>query len=165
MSKKVISNAMMAVMALVMIFSLAACGAKPDTADNIPVYPGATVLKPGDDPIADTLAKNMEQDASLRAGMNLGGKIEQRSFKLPADASWDAVKKYYDEQLLAAGWKSGTGGIGGDIAQQALEAANGASDMMKMTMYSKGKQTLTIFRLMADPTATQPYLIFSLNSN
>jgi hypothetical protein len=165
MNKRLLSNTLMLFIALMVVVSAAGCGSKAYTADNVPVYPGSVVLKPGDDPVADTLANNMAQDASLRQGIGAGGKIEQRAFRLPADANWDAVKAFYEQKLAADGWKSGIGGIGGTIASQALEAANQGSDMMKMAMWSKGKQVLTIFRLMETPDATQSYLIFSLNSN
>ncbi len=165
MSKKMFSNGMLLFVALVMVLALSGCGSKAATVSQIPTYPGAVALKPGDDPVADTLEKNMQQDASLRASMGAGGKIEQQAFKLPADATWDAVKAFYDQKLTADGWKSGVGGLGGSIASQALEAANQGSDAMKLAMWSKGKQVLTVFRLMADPTATQPYLIYSLNTN
>ncbi|MBN2549284.1 MAG: hypothetical protein JXB15_09010 [Anaerolineales bacterium] len=150
---------------LALALLVSACGSQPATSADLPTYPGAVALKPGEDPVADTLAKNMEQDASIRQSMGAGGKIEQFSYRLPADGNWEAVKAFYDKELKAAGWKSGVGGIAGDIANQAIEAATQGSDMMKMSMWSKGKQTLTIIRLQELPTSTQAYLIISLNSN
>jgi hypothetical protein len=165
MKKNFVSKIMMLFLAVSMLLASSACGSKAATAADLPVYPNAVQLKPGEDPIADTLAKNMEQDASIRQSVGVGGKMEQVVYRLPADGTWDAVKAFYDKELKAAGWKSGTGGIAGDIASQVLETANQASDMLKTTMYSKGKQTLTLFRLLETPDATQAYLIISLNSN
>ncbi len=166
MLRKTSKNMLVLVMLLMIAVVVSGCGGQAATAAVLPVYPGAVVLKPGEDPIADTLAKNMEQDASIRQGMGVGGKMEQFSYKLPADASWEAVKAFYDKELTASGWQSGLGGLAGDIASQALEAANqGGGDMMKMALYSKGGQTLTILRVIEAPTSTQPYLIASLNSN
>lgn len=161
--KSLFSKATLITLALALLVS--ACGSKPATSADLPTYPGAVALKPGEDPVADTLAKNMEQDASIRQSMGVGGKIEQFSYRLPADGSWEAVKAFYDKELQAAGWKSGVGGIAGDIASQALEAANQGSDMVKFAMWSKGKQTLTVFRLLETSSATQAYLIISLNTN
>lgn len=152
-------------LALVVLVAASGCGGGAASSADLPTYPGAVLLKPGEDPVADTLAKNMEQDAAIRQSMGAGGKIEQKAYRLPADGNWEAVKAFYDKELQAAGWKSGLGGIAGDIANQALEAANQGSDMMKFAMYSKGKQTLTIFRLMDSPSASQAYLIVALNSN
>lgn len=165
MGNKSVSKVWMLFLALSLLLVSSACGGKPATAADLPVYPGAVELKPGEDPIADTLAKNMEQDASLRKNMGVGGSIEQKVYRLPADGSWDAVKAFYDKELKAAGWASGMGGIGGDLASQALEAANQANEMVKTTMWSKNKQVFTIFRLMESPDAAQVYLIVSLNNN
>jgi hypothetical protein len=57
---------------------LVACGSgQPVSVNEIPAYPGATVLQPGEDSVADTLAQNVEQDASIRASVGIGGQIEQ----------------------------------------------------------------------------------------
>ena len=165
MNSKMFSKVWMLCLALILLVVSSACGGKAATAADLPLFPGAVELKPGEDPIADTLAKNMEQDAALRQNMGVGGKIEQKVYRLPADGAWDAVKAFYDKELKAAGWKSGMGGIGGDIANQALETANQANEMFKTAVWSKGKQVFTIFRLLETPTATQAYLIISLNSN
>jgi hypothetical protein len=165
MRNRLIVKIWMSLLALILLVSASGCGGTAESATSLPVYPGAVELKPGEDPVADTLAKNMEQDASIRQNFGVGGKIEQKAFRLPADGSWEAVRGYYDKELKAGGWKSGMGGIGGDIANQALETANQANPMLKMAAWSKGKQILTIFRLMETPDATQAYLIISLNSN
>ena len=165
MNGKLVSKVWIFSLILAMLLVASGCGGKAASAAELPVYPGAVELKPGEDPIADTLAKNMEQDATLRKNIGVGGGMEQKVYRLPADGSWDAVKAYYDKELTAAGWKAGMGGIAGNIASQALEAANQGNDMIKTTMWSKGKQIFTIFRLLETPDATQAYLIISLNSN
>jgi hypothetical protein len=165
MSKKLVSKSWMILLALILLVVSSGCGSKAATAGDLPVFPGAVELKPGEDPIADTLSKNMEQDSSLRQNIGVGGKIEQKVYRLPADGSWDSVKAFYDKELKAAGWKSGMGGVGGDIASQMLESVNDSNDMMKTTMWSKGKQILTIFRLTEGMGADQAYLIISLNTN
>ncbi len=150
---------------LILVLLLAACGAKPVTVADLPVYPGATALNPGDDPIADTLLQNAAQDAQIRDSMGVGGGIEQQAFSLPADASWDAVSKFYTDELTGDGWKSGMGGPGGDIASDIMNQVNADNDLFQTTIFSKGKQTLTVMR-MADPVnAESLYLIFSLATN
>ena len=66
---------------------LAACGAAPSTIADLPVYPGAVELKPGESAIGDTLQGNMEQDAAMREAMGVGGSTEQRGFSLTAPFS------------------------------------------------------------------------------
>ncbi len=150
---------------LLFVLLLTACGAKPVTVADLPVYPGATALKAGDDPIADTLTQNAAQDAEIRAAAGVGGGMEQQAFSLPADASWDAVSKFYTDELTADGWESGLGGPGGDIANDIMNQANAGNDLFQTTIFSKGKQSLTIIRS-ADPiNADSLYLIFSLATN
>jgi hypothetical protein len=163
MKSKVFST--LVFLSLILALLAAGCGSKPETAAEMPVYPGATELKPGEDPVADTLANNMAQDASLRQGMGVGGSIEQKAYRLPADASWEAVQSFYKGELEGDGWKSGAGGIAGDIVNQALDATNAGNDMFQTAMWSKGKQVFTIFRLKDAPDAAQAYLIVSLNTN
>ena len=118
---------------------------------DLPVYPGATELKPGESRIAETLQKNMEQDAQIRNAAGTGGKTEQKGFKFPGDASWDKVKTFYTDKLKATGWSEGIGGPGGAIANNVLNQVNAQNSAFQNTIYSKGNQTLAVFR-MADPT-------------
>jgi hypothetical protein len=165
MKNKPGSKVWVILLALTLAVVSSGCAGGGTSATDLPVFPGAVELKPGEDPVADTLAKNMEQDASLRQNIGVGGKIEQKVYRLPAEGTWEAVQGFYDKELTGAGWKSGMGGIGGDIAGQALESLNAANDMLKTAMWSQGKQVLTIIRLLETPGASQAYLIISLNSN
>ena len=144
------------------LFSLAACSSKQVSLSDLPTFPGATAVKPGDDPVADTLMKNMEQDASLRTDLGVAGGIEQAAHQLPANSSWEDVKNFYDEELSASGWESGLGGIAGGFANDALEAA---AQVSETALWSRGKQTLTLVRLVDPTDQTALYLIFSLNTN
>ena len=170
MNSKWTSKVSIFFLALILVIAAAGCGGGAaggggGSGGGQPVYTGAVELKPGEDPIADTLAKNMQQDASIRQNMGVGGSMEQKVYKLPADGSWDAVKAYYDQALTAGGWQKGPGGPAGEIANQALEAANSANEMVKTAVWSKGKQILTIVWMVEQPGASQKYLITSLNSN
>ena len=147
------------------MLALTACGSKPATISELPIYPGATALQPGQDPIADTLVQNMSQDAALRSSLGVGGQIEQQAFRLPEGTTWDDVRSYFDTQLGDAGWKNGAGGIGGDLVSSALDAANTGNDLFQTTLWSKGKQSLTAIRTVNPTNDTQPYLILSLSTN
>lgn len=155
---------LMLVLSLLMM-ALVGCGSAP-TVNDIPVYPGATELKEGENNVADTLAKNMEQDAALRQALNTGGKIEQKGFQLPAEASWDQVKGFYDKELPSKGWASGLGGIAGSFidVNQVLETANQSNDLFKTAIFSKDKQTLTVMVVIDASDQSKKQLLFSLST-
>jgi len=158
----------MAVVILIgtVVLLLAACGAKTAGLGDLPVFPGSTELKAGDSRIAETLAKNNEQDASMRRAMGAGGQTEQRGFSLPADTTWDKVKTYYETELKSRGWASGLGGIAGGMVDvnAMMNTANQANDLFQTMIFSKGKQTLTIILTVSPTDASQKTLIQSLST-
>lgn len=143
---------------------LAACGAAPATIADLPVYPGAVELKPGESAIGDTLQENMQQDAAMREAAGLGGSTEQRGFSLTADAGWDAIKGFYSEQLKAKGWQEGMGGPGGGMVSQMLEQANQGNELFQTAMYSKDKQVLSVVRVASPTDPDVVELILSLST-
>ena len=148
-----------------LVLAAVACGASTLTVSDLPVYPDAVALQPGEDPVADTLANNAEQDAALRGNLGVGGSVEQKAFRLPAGATWDQVKSFFDTELGADGWESGLGGIGGDIAGDVLDQANAGNEFFQTGIWSKGKQNLTVIRSVDALNPDQPYLILSLATN
>jgi hypothetical protein len=143
---------------------LSACGSKPVTLADLPVYPGASELQAGESTIADTLQNNGQQDAALREAMGAGGSTVQKGFDLPADAGWDQVKSFYVEQLKSGGWAEGMSGPAGNIASQVMEQANQGNELFQTALFSKDKQTLTLIRV-ADPIdPSKVQLILSLSS-
>jgi hypothetical protein len=74
------------VLTILALAVLAACGGTPATLNDIPAYPGATELKPGESHLGDTLAQNNQQDAALRGQLGVGGKTDQKGYSLPKDA-------------------------------------------------------------------------------
>ena len=156
------------VVASVISLLLVACGSKPAAIADLPVYPKAVQLEAGDSTIANTLQKNMEQDAAIRKSMGaLGsGKTEQAGFQLPADTSWDEVKAFYAKQLEGSGWSSGLGGVAGmavDVNAM-MGAANQGNDMFQTAMWSKDKQTLTVVYSVDPTNQNEKMLILSLSS-
>ena len=95
---KLISAAVLLVLAL---GSLAACGAPPVAMSDIPVHPQATPLEKGKNPIADAAIDAMDKALS---GQNL--KSEVKLYSVPADVTWDQVKSFYTEKLNSGDWKS-----------------------------------------------------------
>lgn len=144
-------------------------GSSPVTAAELPAYPGAAALQEGESTIADTLAQNEQQDAAMREAMGAlggGGNLEQKAYQLPAEATWEQVKAFYDSELSAAGWESGLGGMAGSLidVNAMMGAANQGNDLFQTALYSRGNQTLTVV-MVTEPTDTsQKQLIFSLST-
>ncbi len=163
MTHKLVAGAKRACLALVAGAFLVACGGAAKLAD-LPVYTNATELKAGESTIGDTLNKNMAQDKAMREAVGVGGKTEQRGFKLPADATWDQVKAFYTEKLKADGWSEGMGGIGGNLVNNVMSEVNKSNDMVQTALFSKGNQTLTVLRAVNPTNASEVELILSLST-
>ncbi|NJN18536.1 MAG: hypothetical protein HC822_20905 [Oscillochloris sp.] len=161
---RTLSRSVLIIFASLTMLLLSACGSSPATIAELPMYPGASELKPGESVIGDTLAQNGQQDAAMREAMGLGGSTEQRGFSLPADADWAAVESFYNEQLKAAGWTEGMGGMGGAMASQMLEQANQGNELFQTAMYTKGKQVLSVIRLASPIDPNTAELILSLST-
>lgn len=147
---------------LIALVALSACsligGTSPVTVNDLPAYPGATELKAGDSRLADTLAKNTQQITAMSQSTGAGGKTEQRGFALPKDATWDAIKKFYDDKLKSTGWSENS--LVGNILSQ----VSTQTDALQMGLYQRGNQNLSVIRLMLDPTTKDYALIFSLTT-
>lgn len=139
------------------VCTLVGCGGSaPATVGVIPTYAGASELKPGESPVADTLVKNMEQNQALTGSLGVNAKVEQKAFTLPQDASWDVVQKFYDEKLSGSGWSSNS------MVSSALAQSNQGNDQFQIANWQKGKQNLSLI-LIADPSnAGTKLLIMSL---
>jgi hypothetical protein len=139
-------NRIFAVALVVMfVLALAACGGgAPATLADVPTYPNATALKPGENAMADSLAKNIQQAGAM------GAKLDQQIFTLPSDTSWDKVKGFYTDKLTSAGWT-------------ATNLPIPDNDMFKMTVWTKGSQSLTVGQI-TEPISKDNFLLFSLAS-
>ena len=127
------------------VLALAACGGSaPAKLADIPTFPDAVQLKPGENPMADTLAKNVQQAGSM------GANIDQKIFTLPKEAGWDQVKKFYTDKLTAEGW-----------AASNLPIPD--NDMFKMTLWTRSSQSLTVAQL-TEPISKDSFLLFSLST-
>jgi hypothetical protein len=140
------------------LLAVTACSQAPATLTAIPAFPGATELKPGESTIGDTLANNNQMDAQLRQQVGVGGKTEQKGYRLPSDASWDKVKGFYDEKLKADGW--GTNSMVSGI----MEQANQGNDLFQTANWQKGNQNVTVVMVTSPTDATQKELIVSLST-
>ncbi len=149
---------------VVVAIMLTACSG-PVSMNDLPAYPGAVEHKAGQSQIGNTLAKNAQTDAAMRSAVGVGGKTEQKGYRLPKDAKWEDVKRFYDDKLGAAGWSSGAGGVMGGMVSDVLNAANQSNNLSQTTLYSRGKQTLTVI-VVTNPTKKgERDLLLSLSTN
>ena len=82
-------------LSLLFAFILVACGGgTPVALATIPVPPAATQLQAGSDPLADLLADGMRQSMSQQ-----GGTVEVQLYTLPAEATWEQVKGFYEHEV------------------------------------------------------------------
>src|SRR5262245_21116495 len=147
------------VLTVLTLLTLAACGGSAAaTLNDIPAYPGATELKPGESNIADTLANNNQADAAMRGQIGVGGKTEQKGFNLPKDANWDQIKAFYDEKLKAGGW--GTNSLVSGIMDQ----ANQGNGLFQTANWQKDKQNVTIVMVTSPTEPDVKELVVSLST-
>lgn len=153
------------VVALVIAIMLTACGASPVAIADLPKFPDATELKPGESRIGDTLQNNMATDASMRQAAGVGGKTEQIGFSLPVETTWDKVKGFYADKLKAAGWSEGMGGIANQVVDvnKMMDVANDQSPI-KTTIFSRGNQVLSVIWVQLPTDDTVKELILSLST-
>lgn len=139
--------------------TLTACG-QPAAATlaDIPAYPGATELKPGESVTGSTLDQNNQTDALIRSQAGVGGKTEQKGYALPSETTWDQVQGFYNEKLSAAGW--GTNSMVTGIMAQ----ANTGNDLFKTANWQKGSQNVTVVMVTSPTDSSKKELIVSLSS-
>src|SRR5262245_56159716 len=147
------------VLTVLSLFTLAACGGSAAaTLADIPAYPGATELKPGESNIADTLANNNQADAAMRGQLGVGGKTEQKGFNLPKDAKWDQIKGFYDEKLKAGGWSTNS------LVSGIMDQANQGNTLFPTSNWQKGTQNVTVVMVTSPTNADEKQLVISLSS-
>lgn len=147
------------------LFALVSCSSKPATLSELPVFAGAVEHTADKGGIGGTLAKNNQVDAAMRTAVGVGGKTEQKGYRLPKETTWEDLKGFYEGKLSASGWKSGAGGKAGNVAADVMNVVNQNNPVMQTAIWARGKQTVTIM-LMTNPiTRTEKDLIISLSTN
>lgn len=79
---------------LIAVVLVGCSGGTPVTFDAIPLPPDATQLVAGSNPLADSLADSVRQSMGQQ-----GGSIDLQLYRLPADAQWEQVKSFYEQQV------------------------------------------------------------------
>lgn len=136
---------------------------KPVALAEIPAYPGATELKEGESALGASLGQNMRTDAAIRTAAGIGGKTEQKGYRLPANTTWFDVRSYYEAKLKDSGWSSGNGASGdaADMANNVLNAANSINPITQTAIWSSGNQTLTVTMITNPVQSTEKTVILS----
>lgn len=148
-----------ALLTILTLIALTACGgSQAATLNDIPAYPDAVELKPGESRLADTLAQNNQADAAMRGQLGTGGKTDQKGYRLPGEASWDQVKGFYEEKLKADGWSTNSlvGGI--------MEQANQGNEAFRIANWQRGQQNVSVIMLTSLTNAGEKELVISLSS-
>lgn len=152
---------------LAIVWLVSACGSKPAAMADIPVYPGAIELQAGDSEVDEALANNIKADAVMRKvlePLDSGGSLEQKIFELPEGTTWDNLLEFFQDNLTAAGWRIGFGGVPRQVTDVAtiLDDSDQGAKPFQATLFIKGKQYLGI--VMATPFPDEDYqeLLLSL---
>jgi len=125
--------------------SIAACqpALSPVSINDIPVYPGAVEIQPGESSATDDEAQaTMQRDAADRNG----GKvlIAHKRFRLPKSWETTELMSFYSDALKTAGWSSRWGSV---PARQAFD---------------RGSQMLVIY-VLVDQKTGEPELLMTLD--
>jgi hypothetical protein len=86
-----------------LIVPIAACGSTPEplTMDNLPIYAGAQAST--DENYVNIITTSAD---AFKQSVPDVDKMESKTYVLPADTAWEAVDKYYEEQLTKDGWQT-----------------------------------------------------------
>jgi hypothetical protein len=79
---------------------LVACGSTPVTFAQLPIPSDAKEVTTVD-PMITSMQDSMKQAMGDRVS-----KFEVKTYTMPQDSDWDAIKSFYDEQLKTGSWKS-----------------------------------------------------------
>lgn len=90
-----------AILMIMLLLSLAACGAPAVKMTEVPVFPGATPLDKGQNEIADAAADGLKQSVSAE---NVTADVQM--YALPEGTNWDDVTKFYNDKLSSSDWKT-----------------------------------------------------------
>lgn len=137
---------------------LSACASPPATLAEIPAFPGAVELQPGESKLGDTLAQNNQADAAMRGQLGVGGSTEQKGYSLPKEATWDQVKGFYDEKLKASGWSTN------EMVSGIMDQANQGNTLFQTANWQKAKQNVTVVMVTSPTNADEKELVVSLST-
>jgi len=152
---------------LVILSIFPSCSLKPVGLADIPLYPDAIELKPGESRIGDAQANNVKDDAVMKKiaeYMAGGGKLAEMTLELPEGTSWGNILDFYQDKLVAGGWSNAVGGVPRNVLD--VSGLMGGSDedrqYIQSTMFSRGSQSLAMVMVSLPEDRDYRELILSL---
>ena len=118
-----------AALGAIVLMMVLACGGSstPVPISGIPIYPGATDLETGDNPLVDMIVGAMEETAAEDETIE----AQFAFYALPEDTSWDDVKRFYNDKMEESDWKA---------TDEILEE----SDVFSMIGWERSKQAVGV---------------------
>lgn len=96
------------------LMSIAACsvqaggrviGGQPVVISELPIYPGATELTPGQSKIIEPIFGPAQRETPPFIGLGIEVVKSQRDFSVPPDTTFNQIKSFYSDKLKAGGWR------------------------------------------------------------
>jgi hypothetical protein len=80
-------------------------GGQPVTIGELPTFPGATELNAGESKIVDPVFGPAQRETPPFIGLGIEVDKSQRNFRVPRETTFDEIKAFYADKLLAGGWR------------------------------------------------------------
>lgn len=130
-------------------------GGQPVQVSELAAYPGGVELANGESQVLDPLFRAAQEEPPPFIGLGIEVVKQQRTFRLPSDTTFSAVKAFYADKLQSAGWRE-------DGAMRVfMNAANAANPSLQGGIWVRIDQTLLI-AMATDPRKGQKELMLSL---
>ena len=150
--------------ALLAVVSFSACsvqsggrviGGQPVEITELATYPGSVELSAGESKIIDPIFAPAQSETPPFIGLGIQVIKTQRNFRVPSDTTFDQIKAFYSDKLLAGGWRE-------DPAMRVFtSSANQQMQNMQGAIWVRVDQTLLIV-LARDPASGNKELSLSL---
>lgn len=130
-------------------------GGQPVGISELPTYPGATELSAGTSHVIDPIFHAAQQEPLPFIGLGIEIDKSQRTFRVPNETTFGAIKAFYADKLQAGGWRE-------DAAMRVFtDNANKTSENLQGAIWVRVDQTLLIV-LAADPATGDKEVTLSL---
>jgi hypothetical protein len=130
-------------------------GGQPVDISELATYPGSVELSAGESKIIDPIFAPAQHETPPVIGLGIQVIKTQRNFRVPSDTTFDQIKAFYSDKLLAGGWRE-------DPAMRVFtSSANQQMQNMQGAIWVRVDQTLLIV-LARDPASGNKELSLSL---
>lgn len=130
-------------------------GGQPVGIGELPTYPGTTELNAGESKVIDPVFHAAQQEPLPFIGLGIEIDKTQRTFRVPKETTFDALKAFYADKLQAGGWRE-------DAAMRVFtNSLNANSPNLQGAIWVRVDQTLLI-ALATDPATGDKEATLSL---